>query len=136
MDYTNLLKQAEEAAKNAYAPYSNFHVGSAVLTEKGVFVGANVENAATNLGICAERVALSQARIQGARKIEVIAVFCADAKKDEAGEYILSETMPCGGCRQWMLELAPDAVVVSNGLSEPISVRELLPHGFISDLSG
>lgn len=134
MDLKELLEQAKEASTKAYAPYSNYHVGSAVLTDHGVFTGANIENAATNLGICAERVALSKAKMQGVKEILAVAVYCADAQKNEQGEFKAEETMPCGGCRQWILELAPNAKIVTNGVSEPIYIKELLPYGFVFDI--
>lgn len=121
-----LIEKARVAAESAYAPYSKFRVGAAVATELGVFSGANVENACYNLGICAERVALSQAVLAGAKQISVVAVCCIDADGSQA-----ANTMPCGGCRQWLWELAPEALVVTNGKPEGVTVRELLPEGFV-----
>jgi cytidine deaminase len=86
-----LLAQADDAAANAYAPYSNYLVGAAVLTRDGrVFAGANVENAAYPLGICAERAAIAKAASEGLRPgdLEAIAITAS----------------PCGGCRQWLHE--------------------------------
>lgn len=123
-----LLDKAREAATGAYAPYSRFRVGAAVLAGGRVFTGANVENASSNLGICAERVALAAAVTAGARDIEGLAVCCLDAP---AGD--LNLTLPCGGCRQWLAELAPHAWVVSNGLGPEdgaYTVDDLLPRPF------
>ena len=98
--------------------------------DRGIFQGANVENASYNLGICAERVALSIALMNGASKIEAIAICCLDAETDSDIVGNPAETMPCGGCRQWMAELAPKALILTNGLSEPMTVKELLPSAF------
>ena len=125
-----LLVLAREACSLAYATYSKYHVGAAVLTEKGAFKGANIENASSNLGICAERVAIGHARMNGATQIKIVAVCCRDAEMRDGVVVNSSETMPCGGCRQWLFELAPDALVVSNGTDEVMTVKGLLPNGF------
>lgn len=122
-----LLEEAESAAQNAYAPYSKFRVGAAVLTEKGSFIGANIENASSNLGICAERVAISHARMHGAENIIGVAVSCIDAASDSDPR----TTMPCGGCRQWLAELAPKAWLVTRGSDRVYSLSDLLPDAFI-----
>ncbi len=122
-----LLGVAEKAALNAYAPYSKFRVGAAVLTDKGVFIGANIENSSSNLGICAERVALSHARMHGAEIYTGLAVNCIDAVAD--GD--IRTAMPCGGCRQWLAELAPDAWLVTQGSDRVFSLDDLLPDAFI-----
>jgi cytidine deaminase len=86
-----LLAQADVAAANAYAPYSNYFVGAAVLVKDGrVCAGANVENASYPLGICAERSAIAKAASEGLRPgdLEAIAITAS----------------PCGGCRQWLHE--------------------------------
>lgn len=98
-----LASQAWEARMNAYAPYSQFHVGAALLSGDGrVFSGANVENASLGLTMCAERVALGAAISAGVRSIVAIAV---------AGESP-SGILPCGACRQALLEFSRGAVVV------------------------
>lgn len=126
----NLLATAATAAERAYAPYSKFRVGAAVLTDEGIFVGANVENASSNLGICAERVAIAHARIHGAEKIVGIAVCCADAPCGEDDRPEPGLTMPCGACRQWMAELAPKAWLVTNGSDHIFYLTDLLPVPF------
>jgi cytidine deaminase len=123
---TTLIAAARAAALNAYAPYSHFRVGAAVATERGVFTGCNVENASYGLCLCAERNALSTAIAAGARKVSAVAVTCVDAKESRG----LNGRMPCGACRQWLLELAPDADVFIDGTDRTFPVRELLPHGF------
>ena len=108
-------------------PYSKFAVGAAVLTEKGeVYHGVNIENASYGATCCAERVAIFKAVSDGERNIKAIAV-AADAKKP---------VPPCGICRQVMVELAPQAVVVMGnleGLVEIKEVEELLPGAFGGD---
>jgi len=126
-----LLKAAEEAAEKAHAPYSRFRVGAAVLTSEGIFQGANIENGSSNLGVCAERVALAHARMHDATIILGIAICCRDAKPDATGSIVPSLTMPCGGCRQWLAELAPDAWVVTNGSDRVFTLQELLPSPFM-----
>jgi cytidine deaminase len=87
----DLLAQADAAAANAYAPYSEYQVGAAVLARDGrVFAAANVENAAYPLGICAERSAIAKAASEGLRP--------------GALESIAITGSPCGGCRQWLHE--------------------------------
>ncbi|WP_163338852.1 cytidine deaminase [Desulfopila sp. IMCC35008] len=126
----DLLKAADKAALNAYAPYSKFRVGAAVLTDKGVFDGANIENACTNLGTCAERVALSHAHMHKCSSIIGIAISCIDATKDASGKAEINQIMPCGACRQWLNELAPNAWIVASGSKRVFSLSDLLPAPF------
>lgn len=122
-----LREAARQAALNAYAPYSRFRVGAAVLTDKGLFHGANVENASYGLTICAERVALFAAKANGARDITGLAVACIDANP-AAGKL---ERMPCGACRQVALELlSPGAEILVEGLADTFTISDLLPLGF------
>lgn len=99
--YHNLMVKAEEASKNAYAPYSGFNVGAAVLLENGeIITGNNQENAAYPSGLCAERVALFYANAQFPNtKIKAIALY---ASSQNAGT--LEPVTPCGSCRQVILE--------------------------------
>ena len=129
-DQSELLAVAAKAATRAYAPYSKFNVGAAVLTENGIFPGANIENASTNLGICAERVAIAHARMNGCTTIVGIAVSCINVAIDDEGYIDPRLTMPCGACRQWMAELAPDAWLVTNGSDKAYTMLELLPQPF------
>ncbi len=131
----NLLLQAKKVARHSYSPYSNYKVGCAVSTDKGIFLGVNVENASSNLGICAERVAISNAITNGASTIEAVAVFCLSATKDSTGNYAINETMPCGGCRQWISELSSNATIVTNGLTKGVKINDLLPMTFRLNLS-
>lgn len=121
-----LLKRARAAAETAYAPYSRFRVGAAVLAGGEIFTGSNIENASYGLTICAERAAIFNAVTTGHRKIEAIAVSCIDAASDASP----SSRMPCGACRQVMAEFASSGTpVVVDGVG-PTTVGELLPAPF------
>lgn len=122
-----LMAVAKEAAANAYAPYSKFHVGAAVLDADGsITPGCNVENAAYGSTICAERTALVSAVVQGRRQPVALAVYT------EPG------VSPCGSCRQVMVELGPTMQVYlgnAKGRLVCTSIAELLPNSFTeSDL--
>jgi cytidine deaminase len=123
-DWKRLRERAAWAMERAYAPYSNFRVGAALLASDGSVVeGCNVENAAYPAGSCAERVAVGAAITRGLRDFVALAVFT------EATE----PTPPCGVCRQVLLEFAPDLPVLSatsSGAEAHWSVSELLPHAF------
>ena len=129
-DQKNLLQSAAQAALLAYAPYSGFRVGAAVLTPGGIFAGANIETASTNLGICAERAALTHARMRGELEILGIAVACPDARQNEDGSVDECGAMPCGACRQWLAELAPRAWVVTSSSNKVYHLEDLLPCAF------
>ncbi|XP_051529040.1 cytidine deaminase-like [Myxocyprinus asiaticus] len=120
-----LIQQSLEAKKFAYCPYSKFRVGAALLTLDGtVFTGCNVENVCFNLGICAERIAISKAVSEGYRDFKAIAIA------SDMCEHLIS---PCGGCRQFMREFGANWDVY---LSKPdgsyveMKVEELLPMSF------
>ena len=123
-----LLSTARAAGEKAYAPYSHYHVGAAVLTEDGEIVsGCNVENASYGLTNCAERTAIFKAVSSGARKIRAIAI---------AGPEGGSPAYPCGACRQVIAEFADTAdlpIYVSTGSDsfEAYTLAELLPKGFV-----
>lgn len=124
MDERALIRAAVEARGRAYAPYSGFAVGAALLAEDGrVFTGCNVENASYGLTVCAERVALFKAVSEGARGFAAIAVACG------AGP-----CAPCGACRQVLYEFAPDLLVImadaGGGKVRKARLSELLPRGF------
>jgi cytidine deaminase len=125
-DPDGLMELARAAAERAYAPYSQFRVGAAVEADGTTFAGCNVENASYGLTICAERVALFSAVAAGHRRIERIAVTCIDAPAELAAP----GRMPCGACRQVMVELmGPDGDVVIDGVGT-YRVAELLPIAF------
>jgi cytidine deaminase len=118
-----LVRAAHDARTRAYAPYSSFTVGAAVLAGGRVYTGANVENASYGLSICAERVAATTAAAAGERSMEAVAVV------GSAGE----PTPPCGACRQFLSEFGPDMVVVSEtpeGRRARWTMAEVLPHAF------
>jgi cytidine deaminase len=120
----DLLARAREARVNAYAPYSGFAVGAALLDEQGrIHPGVNVENAAYGLAMCAERSAVGRAIGEGARSFRAIAVA-------GPGE---GACMPCGSCRQVLHEIAPRLQVVVAGTGgEPrtLPLSALLPEPF------
>jgi cytidine deaminase len=129
--HKHLLEAAKSIAPRAYAPHSGYRVGAAVLAGDDVFLGANVENAVANLGVCAERVALANAMVHGAGPVRGVAVWCLDAGAEAgAGGPPVKATLPCGGCRQWLAELAPDAWVATNGADRVFTLDELLPLAF------
>jgi cytidine deaminase len=119
---TELVAAALEVRQRAYAPYSHYHVGAAVLVDDDTIVqGCNVENVAYPNTICAERVALSAAIAQGKRKFVAIAVATANGGT------------PCGACRQVMAELGPEMLVYiadETGAFRTTSVAALLPDSF------
>jgi homotetrameric cytidine deaminase len=120
----DLVARAREARERAYAPYSRFLVGAAVLTSSGeTFTGANVENASYSVAICAERVAASQAVASGHRDINAVAVVSSAR----------TPTPPCGVCRQFLFEFDPDMTVVSEGPDgdrRTWTLSDLLPDAF------
>jgi cytidine deaminase len=119
-----LLARADAVAERAYAPYSRFHVGCAVLARDGrVIEGVNVENASYPLGVCAERTALARAVAEGYGPGDLVAAAITAS--------------PCGGCRQWLHEMGVERVVFRNGgRVVTMTPNELLPESFdASDLS-
>jgi len=122
----DLVALAAKAARQAYAPYSGFRVGAAVRGEHGIYLGTNVENASYGLALCAERAALAAAVAAGDRRINAIGIACIDAPNDAGAE----QRLPCGACRQWLAELAPDAMVATLGVAHDYRVPELLPFAF------
>lgn len=119
------IEAAREAYTKAYAPYSNFHVGAAALTESGKVVqGCNVENASYGLTVCAERNCMAQAIIQGERSIKSVVVYTEQENL----------TPPCGACRQVIAEFIPEHGEVMSinhlGDSKVWTVAELLPNAF------
>jgi cytidine deaminase len=130
-----LVRAAIAAADNAYAPYSNFHVGAALLLDDGSIVtGSNFENASYGMSLCAETVAIAKANSDGQLKqIVAIAVAGGPAGRVAAG---IEAITPCGRCRQIIKEVAdltardlPIYCAKANGY-DTYHLSELLPHGF------
>ena len=123
MDDRELLRLANEARANAYAPYSGFPVGAALLCEDGtVYTGVNVENGVNGLSLCAERVALFKAISEGQQGFAKLAVSCAS-----------DHCRPCGACRQVLHEHAPEMEILMGNPDVSFvrtTVRELLPDAF------
>ena len=124
MDLDAVMDAARDASRNAYAPYSNFRVGAAILTEGGqIHAGCNVENASYGLAICAERNAAAAMAFAnpGDREIRLVAVFSPDA----------APCFPCGACRQVLREFGCKEILVeeASGLRR-YPFEEILPHSF------
>ncbi len=131
IDKALLVSRAIEARERAYAPYSHYRVGAAVLTEhetddtQRIFTGSNVENAVYPLCLCAERVAITQAVSAGARRIMALAVATANGGT------------PCGACRQVMREFGdidmPVYIASADGTYWETTLGQLLPQSFSSE---
>ena len=126
MERETLLSLAREAAQHAHCPYSHFRVGAAVVAGEQIFTGVNIEIASYGLTLCAERSALAAAVSAAAGPVTQVAVACIDAPHDAP----LGERTPCGACRQWLADLAPNAVIYIDGANQDFSVPDLLPHAF------
>jgi cytidine deaminase len=120
-----LTEAARKAMKNAYAPFSNFKVGAAILTSKGhIFTGCNVENSSYGMTNCAERTAIFSAVAKDGPDLEIVAVVVVNAQGVPCS--------PCGACRQVIFEFGPRAVIYYQGKKGPKQslITELLPEGF------
>jgi cytidine deaminase len=118
-----LIGKAQEARQQAYAPYSHYQVGAALLTHRGdIFGGANIENAAYPTSMCAERVAIYKAVSEGQREFLAIAVVTENGGS------------PCGSCRQVLAEFGLDTIVLiadaAGNLLQEMTVAGLLPGAF------
>ena len=124
-----LCERAKEARNNAYAPYSRFGVGAALLCDDGsIYTGCNIENASYSPTVCAERVAIFKAVSDGKRGFSAIAV-CGSPK----GELTEKYCYPCGVCRQVLSEFCNKdfrIYVMSNGEVKEYTLSDLLPFGF------
>ena len=120
-----LAALAKEIAKKAHAPYSNFRVGAALITDSGnIYTGCNIENASYPATICAEDVAVFKAISEGETKINTLAVACIDAESDTA-------IFPCGISRQRMSEFnTENVIVVNNDGYKKYKFSEILPFDF------
>lgn len=119
-----LIAAAVAVKPRAYAPYSGFHVGAAILTPKGhTHVGVNVENASYPVGVCAERTAIGALRTAGDEGARVV-VVATDSE---------TPVMPCGMCSQALFELDSDLLVIAvsrDGETREASIREILPYAY------
>jgi cytidine deaminase len=131
-DWLKLEKRAKDAARQAYAPYSGFSVGAAVLTREGrIFDGCNVENASYGLTICAERNAIFTAVAEATGTPAILAIYIiAQRAGDREAELPGS---PCGACRQVIYEFGRDAIVsyISSAGRRLVGIEELLPDAFV-----
>jgi cytidine deaminase len=146
MQRESLLARARAAAERAYAPYSGFRVGAAVVAAgpdgARVVTGANVESASFGLTLCAERAALAAALTSESQamrgplrhangtaprpRITHVAIACIDVAPDAPA----AQRTPCGACRQWLAELAPDATYYIEGIPGALHLEDLLPLAF------
>ena len=130
MTTDQLVEAALAARLNAVAPYSNFKVGAAILTEGGnVYTGCNIENATYGLTVCAERVALWKALSEGERRFRRIAVSSQSARP----------ATPCGACRQLLWEFAGDIEIILvnlQGTRETHHLKTLFPEAFDAGVLG
>lgn len=123
MSDRELYLLAESMLERAYAPFSGFRVGAALLAADGtVYTGVNVENSSFGATICAERTAATKAVSEGNRSFVAVAVACSNG-----------EALPCGICRQFLFEFGDDLRVVTGSDADHLrvhTIRELLPEGF------
>ena len=125
-EWVALRDAARTVREKAWAPYSKYHVGAAVLTDAGkIFTGCNVENASYGLTICAERVAVCSAVAQGFREFRAICIS------------LTGVPVPCGACRQFLMEFSPQLPVILDNLDSPgssdpevVLLSDLLPRAF------
>ena len=123
MTKNHLIEKAKEVSRKAYAPYSNYKVGAALLTKSGkVYTGCNIENSSYGLTNCAERTAVFKAVSEGEMKFEEMVIY-ADSP---------NLPTPCGACRQVLSEFGPELkiTIISNKEQLETSISELLPLGF------
>ena len=120
----SLLKAAAKVRRNAYAPYSEFPVGAALLADGRIYAACNVENSAYPLSVCAERNAIAMAVAAGHRRIDAVAVVGGEDRP----------AAPCGGCRQVLAEFCPPGTPLvyasADGEAVETTIGELLPEAF------
>ena len=124
IDWKKLIDSAKNVRQNAYAKFSGFEVGAALLTKNGsIITGCNVENSSFSLTICAERAAVFKAVSEGETEFEAIAVFSQSSPP----------ARPCGACRQVLFQFNPDLEILcvnSSGAKDKFILSDLLPEGF------
>ena len=119
-----LIESAKKVLTNAYAPYSQFQVGAAVLTQQGnIFTGCNVENVSYGLSICAERNAIAQAVATEGARMKIVAIAIANNRQVPCS--------PCGACRQVIQEFGQAIVIFPDETGwQSLTMKQLLPKGF------
>ena len=121
-DWSDLFKRAIEAREYAYAPYSHYKVGAALLTRSGkIYTGCNIENAGYSSSVCAERTAIFKAVSEGELNFVAIAVAT------------INGVAPCGVCRQVIREFSPNLTIIMGnleGVYQALTLPDLLPHSF------
>ena len=132
-----LIKEAEKARDMAYAPYSHYLVGAALIVPSGrIYTGCNVENVSYGLTNCAERTAIFKAVSEGQRHIDAIAIVGGPLVEGGEGLDYSDYAYPCGACRQVIAEFLPESgdinVIVAKSVSDYkiFKLSELLPHSF------
>lgn len=124
MTNTDPLKTAIEAKNSSYSPYSKFRIGAALIAKNNkIYTGANIENSSYSLTICAERVAFVKALTEGEKEFTKIYI-CSDQQ-----EFVT----PCGACRQFMMEFAPELeviLVLDDGATQSHKLKDLIPNCF------
>ena len=129
MAYEKLIKAARSAREKAYAPYSGYSVGAALLCGNGeIYTGCNVENSSIGLTICAERTAAVKAISAGERHFKAICIIGG-----KTGENACVACFPCGMCRQFLSEFAADDMKVILPSEKDVQIYDfnsLFPHGF------
>lgn len=128
MNLDEAIKVAKSALKTSYAPYSNYHVGAALVSKNGkIYSGCNIENHGI-MAICAERVAFTKAISEGEKDFDYI-VVCGGKNENN-----LDDCLPCGYCRQFMTEFVDENFKIyalgPNDKITPYSISDLLPHNF------
>ena len=122
IDWDMLKAKAKAVRENAYAPYSNFKVGAAILAEGQIYTGCNVENVSYPVGLCAERAALAAAVAAGCKTIDAVVITAA------------KPITPCGMCRQALAEFNSEVplMMVSRPMQADASLAQLLPDPFFA----
>ena len=126
MSREELLGLAREAALRAHCPYSHFRVGAALMAGGKLYTGVNIEISSYGLTLCAERSALAAAISASAGPITQVAVACIDTPTEAP----LAARTPCGACRQWLADLAPNATIYIDGAAQDFTIADLLPYAF------
>lgn len=126
MERNALLSLAREVAQHAHCPFSHFRVGAAIVAGGRTFTGVNIEISSYGLTLCAERSALAAAISAGAGPVTQVAIACIDTPSEAP----LTQRTPCGACRQWLADFAPEATIYIEGVERTFRIDNLLPFAF------